>query len=160
MYIVFDLKMQIYFVSCFLYRINREKMEIFLLEVFLLPGRDLQYLASNTTAVWRELLAKGLCEGTSPSYKVTEASDFKAFHVLDSLAEAVMGRMGLGICWSTQIVVASSQSCSCYSCLDLMCGNGFNLSNSLPPCITTLCNSWRRQRNCLNSTLGPLYIML
>lgn len=62
---------------------------------------------------------------------MTEAAGFKAVRVLDSLLETVTGHTGLGLCFSAQIVVASSQSCGHYSCLDLVCGNVFNLPNSL-----------------------------
>lgn len=126
----------------FLYRTNREGIFGFLFKAFSRQGRDLfEYFASNMTPTRRELLGKGLCEWTSPSCKVTEASDVKAFHVLNSLLVTVMGHMDLELCCCTQIAVAPFQSCSPYSCLAPVCGNRINLSSALPLGVTTVRNS-------------------
>lgn len=128
----------------FLYRTNTEKwIFVSLFKAFSCQGKDLfEYFASNTTPVRRELLGKGLSEGTSPSCKVTEVtSDVKAFHVLDNLLVTVTAHMDLELCCSAQIAVAPSQSCSPYSCLAPMCGNGVNLSSALPLGVTTVRNS-------------------
>lgn len=84
-------------------------------------------------------MGKGLCEGTSPSCKMTEVTpDVKPFHVLDSLLITVTGHMDLELCCSAQIAVAAFQS---LFLLAPVCGNRVNLSSALPLGVTAVRNS-------------------